>query len=157
MANLTDYLDRRRGAASALAKRAGLSEGALSSIRSGQRRPSPELAKRIEQATDGEVSATSLLGLDTGDPARVQRLHDGHWLVWTNGRGEAPIPSEVLNDLGVGPGQAVAFRKTDRGWEVSSVKRDLRGVQEQAAKFARPGGGVVDELIAERRADARRE
>lgn len=157
MANLSDYLGRRRGAANALAREAGVSKGTLSMIRSGKGHPSPELAKRIEQATGGEVSAASLLGLDAGSAARTQRLRDGHWLVWTSDGGDGPIPSDVLKDLGVGPGEALAFRRTSRGWEVSSVKRDLRGVQEQAAKFARPEGGVVDELIAERREDARRE
>lgn len=157
MTNLADYLDRRRGEASALAQRAGVSKGALSSIRHGQRRPSPELAKRIEQATDGEVSAASLLGLDAGAPARLQRLNDGRWLVWTGDRGEAPIPIEVLDDLGVGPGETVAFRRTDHGWELRSVERDLRGVQELAARFVRPGSSVVDELIAERRAEVERE
>ncbi len=157
MANFADYLDSRRGAASALARRVGVSKGTLSSIRTGKSRPSPELANRIEQATEGEVSAASLLGLDSGSPARSQRLGNGHWLVWTSERGEAPIPAEVLQDLEVGPGEALALRKTERGWEITSVNADMRGVQERASKFVRPGVSVVDELIAERRAEAARE
>lgn len=157
MANFTDYLDSRRGAASALARRLGISKGTLSSIRTGRSRPSPELAKKIEQATDGEVTAASLLGLETGAGARSQRLDARRWLVWTGGRGEAPVPLEVLEDLGVAPGEPIAFRKTERGWEVTSVERDMRAVQERMSRFVRPGVSVVDELIAERRLEAERE
>lgn len=157
MANLSDYLARHRGAASALAREAGVSKGALSSIRSGKSRPSPELAKRIEHATDGEVTAASLLGLESGASARSHRLHDGRWIVWASDRDDVPVPAEVLEDLGIEPGEPVAFRRTDRGWELTSAKRDLRGVQEFASKFAHPGSSAVDELIAERRADAERE
>ena len=64
MANLDDYLSQRRGRQAALARRLNLGAGTLSSIRSGYRRPSPELAKRIEDATDGEVRAATLLGGD---------------------------------------------------------------------------------------------
>ncbi len=157
MANFADYLDSRRGAASALAKRVGISKGTLSSIRTGKSRPSPELAKKIEQATEGEVTAASLLGLESGAAARSLRLDARRWLVWTGDRGEAPVPLEVLEDLGVGPGEAIAFRKSERGWEVTSVKNDMQGVQGRTSKFARPGVSVVDELIAERRAEAARE
>ena len=157
MANFADYLDSRRGAASALAKRVGISKGTLSSIRTGKSRPSPELAKKIEQATEGEVTAASLLGLESGAAARSLQLDARRWLVWTGDRGEAPVPLEVLEDLGVEPGEAIAFRKSERGWEVTSVKNDMQGVQERTSKFARPGVSVVDELIAERRAEAARE
>ena len=157
MANFADYLDSRRGAASALARRVGVSKGTLSSIRTGKSRPSPELAKKIEQATEGEVTAASLLGLESGAAARSLRLDARRWLVWTGDRGEAPVPLEVLEDLGVGPGEAIAFRKSERGWEVTSVKNDMQGVQGRTSKFARPGVSVVDELIAERRAEAARE
>ncbi len=157
MTNFSDYLDSRRGAAAVLAARLGVSKGTLSSIRTGRSRPSPELAKRIEQATDGEVTAASLLGLESGAAARTQRLDARRWLIWTGDRGEAPVPGEVLEDLGVAPGEAIAIRKTERGWEVTSAKADMRGVQERARKFARPGVSIVDELIAERRAEAARE
>ena len=157
MSNFSDYLDSRRGAASALAKRVGISKGTLSSIRTGRSRPSPQLAKKIEQATEGEVTAASLLGLVSGAPARSQRLDAKRWLIWTGDRGEAPVPLEVLEDLGIAPGEPIAFRKSERGWEVTSVKNDMRGVQERTRKFARPGVSVVDELIAERRAEAERE
>jgi transcriptional regulator with XRE-family HTH domain len=157
MANFADYLDSRRGAASALARQVGISKGTLSSIRTGKSRPSPELAKKIEQATDGEVTAASLLGLESGAAARSLRLDARRWLIWTGDRGGAPVPLEVLEDLGVEPGEAIAFRKSERGWEVTSVKNDMRGVQERTSKFARPGVSVVDELIAERRAEAARE
>ncbi len=131
-----------------------MSKGALSSIRSGKSRPSPQLARRIERATGGEVTAASLLGLETGASARLQKLHDGRWLVWASDGDDVPVPAEVIEDLGIRPGEPVAFRRTDRGWELTSAKRDLQGVQELARKFAHPGSSIVDELIAERRTDA---
>ncbi|HEY5411201.1 MAG TPA: helix-turn-helix domain-containing protein [Caulobacteraceae bacterium] len=155
--NLADYLSRHRGAANALAREAGVSKGALSSIRSGKSRPSAELAKRIEHATGGEVTAASLLGLESGASARSHRLYDGRWIVWASDRDDVPVPTAVVKDLGIEPGEPVVFRRTDRGWELTSAKRDLRGVQELARKFVHPGSSIVDELIAERRADAERE
>ena len=46
-----------------LAGEVASSKGYLSDIERGKRRPSPELAKRIEAATNGEVTAAELLGL----------------------------------------------------------------------------------------------
>lgn len=46
-----------------LAELVGSSKSYVSQIESGIRRPSPELAKRIEAVTNGEVTAAELLGL----------------------------------------------------------------------------------------------
>lgn len=51
---------------SSLAKNAGLATPYISQIETGSRRPSPEAAKRIEAATNGEVTAAELLGLKSG-------------------------------------------------------------------------------------------
>ena len=47
----------------ALAEAVASSKGYLSDIEQGERRPSPGLAKRIDAATNGEVTAAELLGL----------------------------------------------------------------------------------------------
>jgi transcriptional regulator with XRE-family HTH domain len=157
MANLDEYLGRARGRTAEVARNAGISTATLSLIRSGRRRPSPEVAKRIETATLGEVRASQLLGLGPAEAKPPQRLHTGAWLVWADERGEASIPREVLEDLEVEPGQAVVFSRDGDRWEITSALRDVRSVQEMAARFVRPGVSMVDELIAERRAEAARE
>jgi transcriptional regulator with XRE-family HTH domain len=157
MANLDDYLRKSGDSQSALAKRAGVSSGTLSSVRSGHRRASPALARKIEAATGGQVRAASLLGLG-GETARPpKQLHDGRWVVWTDSDGAALLPAQVLEALGVGPGEAIGLVQTEEGWQIRSVRRDQEGVQERAAKFIQPGRSIVDELIAERRAEAERE
>ncbi|MBR9834055.1 MAG: helix-turn-helix transcriptional regulator, partial [Alphaproteobacteria bacterium] len=48
-----------------LATKVSLATSYLSQIETGARRPSPEAAKRIEVATNGEVTAAELLGIET--------------------------------------------------------------------------------------------
>ncbi|MEM6557984.1 MAG: helix-turn-helix domain-containing protein [Pseudomonadota bacterium] len=54
----------------AFAKLIGTSAAYISQIESGHRRPSIELAKRIEKATRGRVPAAILMGLDTSKAVR---------------------------------------------------------------------------------------
>jgi len=62
---LADYLEEQgHGALTRLAKAAGTSKGYLADIVDGRRTPSVAFAKRIEAATQGQISAISLLGLD---------------------------------------------------------------------------------------------
>lgn len=154
MANLIEYLRQTGRTQLGLAKQAGIAPSTLSAIRSGQRRPSPRLAKAIEAATGGEVKAAEMLGL-TGESSRPPlQLDESRWLVWTDRAGAGFVPPEILKDLEVKPERAVVFRRKGRVWEVSSAERDMREVRDMTAKFARPGSSVVDELIAERRAEA---
>ncbi|MEM9938785.1 MAG: helix-turn-helix transcriptional regulator [Pseudomonadota bacterium] len=46
-----------------LAERCGVSEVSIFAYERGTRRPRPEIARRIEAATNGEVTAVELLGL----------------------------------------------------------------------------------------------
>lgn len=46
----------------------GVSQATLSKIECGSAVPSPQTAKRIEAATNGEVTAAELLGLNTDEP-----------------------------------------------------------------------------------------
>ncbi len=53
-----------------LADALGTTKGYVSEIERGIRHPSPDLAKRIEAFTNGEVTAAELLGLDPATPKR---------------------------------------------------------------------------------------
>lgn len=60
---------RGRGAVTLLQKRTGLTFAAVSRLVKGQAAPSPRSAVLLERATDGAVSAASLLGLPPGRAA----------------------------------------------------------------------------------------
>lgn len=55
--------------------RCGVSEAAIRHYETGQRRPRPEIARRIEQATNGEVTAAELLGVSA--PAVRRGVREG--------------------------------------------------------------------------------
>jgi len=58
---LEEYLFRAKESKKAFTKRLGISESHLYQILRGDRYPSKELAKRIEEATDGKVTRHELL------------------------------------------------------------------------------------------------
>lgn len=59
--NLREWLFRKKKTVTDLAKEINVSRTHLNLISNGIRTPSPELAKRIEQATNGEVTKEELL------------------------------------------------------------------------------------------------
>lgn len=61
--NLDEYLWKNKVRQRDFAALIGSTDSMVSWLRSGGRRPSVELAKRIEKATNGEVTAVELLGL----------------------------------------------------------------------------------------------
>lgn len=58
---LAEYLFRKKIKQTEFARRVGVSRVHLGEILRGRRRPSIGLAKKIEQATDGDVSKEELL------------------------------------------------------------------------------------------------
>ena len=129
MANLSEYLDGARGRQAKLAKRLGLGAGTLSSIRSGKRRPSTELAKRIEAATEGEVSAGSLLGLsESGSVFQHESpprdLKDGRWGAVVGVDGSLVLTPEVVRALGFTPGELLVLRPEGEDVRINSA--DMR-------------------------------
>jgi hypothetical protein len=125
-------------------------------IKSGRRRPSPEVAKRIENATDGEVKASSLLGLGGNAPV-TRRLGPGRWLLETNEEGYVRLPPELLAELMLPQGGKLLLFNTEGEGRLISAEESVRRVQARFAKYRVPGRSVVDELIAERRAEAAKE
>lgn len=70
MMTLKEYFAQQgRGSQTELARAVGTSKGYLSQITKGERFPGRELAKKIEDATDGKVPAWRLLDLDEPEAA----------------------------------------------------------------------------------------
>ena len=161
MASLEHYLSQQRGRQSRLAKELGLAAGTLSSIKAGHRRPSAALAQRIEAATDGEVRATALLGLEgtgaTSDYEPPRPISGGRWSVRVSPDGSLRLSAGMLQALGFAPGERLLFTPEDERVRVHSTDTALKDIQAEVRAKTRPGVSLVDELIAERRAEAARE
>lgn len=68
------------------------------------------------------------------------------------------LPAKVLQELDLKEGSDIEFR-VERGSVriLPSVHERVRRVQEKMRKYIKPGRSAVDELIAERRAEAEKE
>ncbi|MDP3895048.1 MAG: AbrB/MazE/SpoVT family DNA-binding domain-containing protein [Mesorhizobium sp.] len=81
--------------------------------------------------------------------ARVQlRIGDG---------GRVVIPADMRAALGVKPGDTLVARVVDGELSLMSQKSAVRRAQQLVRRFVPEGVSLVDELIAERRAEAARE
>jgi antitoxin PrlF len=79
--------------------------------------------------------------------------------VWTSvdKHGRIVIPAEMREELELKAGTRVRLGIEDGELRVMSAAEGIRRVQARAAKYIKPGRSLVDELIAERRAEAARE
>lgn len=71
--------------------------------------------------------------------------------------GRLVIPAEIRRELGLEEGEPVTMRVEDGELRIWSVSEGIRRVQERMKPYIVPGQSVVDELIAERRAEVARE
>ena len=71
--------------------------------------------------------------------------------------GRLVIPAEMRRALGLEEGTSVVLRVEDGELRVWSVREGIRRAQAIASKYIVPGQSVVDELIAERRAENARD
>jgi AbrB family looped-hinge helix DNA binding protein len=71
--------------------------------------------------------------------------------------GRLVIPAEIRRELGLEEGEPVVMRVEDGELRIWSVSEGIRRVQERMKPYVIPGQSIVDELIAERRAEAARE
>lgn len=69
-------------------------------------------------------------------------------------QGRLVVPAGLCEALGFKPGDSLVVRAQDGRLIVESRESAVRRIQE---RFATPGRSLVDELIAERRLEARRE
>ena len=162
MANLDDYLSQRRGRQAALARRLNLGAGTLSSIRSGYRRPSPELAKRIEDATDGEVRAATLLGVEEKGAAfdhetAPQPLSGGRWMAKVAADGSLYLTPEAVAAMGLEPGERLVMRPDGEEVRINSSDKALKAIRKEFRRLVPEGRSVVGEFLADKKAEAARE
>lgn len=61
--NLSDYFHQNAVEQQVFAKKVGISKSLLSRIKNGTRKPRIDVAKKIEKATGGKVTAAALIGL----------------------------------------------------------------------------------------------
>lgn len=71
--------------------------------------------------------------------------------------GRVVIPAEMRAAMMVKPGDVVTAEVIDGEFRIVSPRVAIRQAQELARKLIPPGVNLVDELIADRRAEARRE
>jgi len=75
-----------------------------------------------------------------------------------NPNGRIVIPASIRRELGVEPGDTILMEVEDGVLRIESVASRIARVQRQFAHLVKPGGLLAsDELIAERREEARRE
>jgi len=71
--------------------------------------------------------------------------------------GRIVIPAEMREALGLKPGDTLLMDVEDGVLRMESFLSRVRRIQEEFRPYAKPGILASDELIAERRAEARRE
>ena len=71
--------------------------------------------------------------------------------------GRIVIPAEYRRALGLREGDPVMVQLDDGELRILTRAQAIRRAQEIVAKYVPPGRSLVDELIAERRAEAARE
>ena len=71
--------------------------------------------------------------------------------------GRVVIPATFRKQPGFHPGDTVVIEQDGDAVKISSYAQVLKEVQEHFRQYVKPGQSVVDELIAERRAEAAQE
>jgi AbrB family looped-hinge helix DNA binding protein len=71
--------------------------------------------------------------------------------------GRIVIPAAIREEMGFTPGDTLLMDVEDGVLRIESYPARIRRIQREFAKYAKPGILASDELIADRREDARRE
>jgi AbrB family looped-hinge helix DNA binding protein len=74
-----------------------------------------------------------------------------------NQNGRIVIPVSIRKEMNIDPGDDLLMEVEDGVLRIESYRARIRRIQEEFKQFAMPGIRASDELIAERRAEARRE
>jgi AbrB family looped-hinge helix DNA binding protein len=71
--------------------------------------------------------------------------------------GRIVIPASIRQEMGIEPGETLLLDVEDGVLRIESYPSRIRRIQQEFAQYAKPGILASDELIAERREEARRE
>lgn len=71
--------------------------------------------------------------------------------------GRIVIPAQLREKLGVKPGDTIWLEEDNEQVRISSVRQTIRKAQELVRQYVPEGVSLVDDLLAERRAEAERE
>ena len=74
-----------------------------------------------------------------------------------NENGRIVIPSRVRNALGIKPGDEVILELDEHEVHLTTLRQRVAKAQKLVRQHVKPGISLVDELIAERREEAKRE
>jgi len=74
-----------------------------------------------------------------------------------NENGRVVIPASYRKALGIKAGDQVILRMEDDELRITTMKRRIERAQRRIRQYVKPGVSLADELIAERRAAAKRE
>jgi AbrB family looped-hinge helix DNA binding protein len=74
-----------------------------------------------------------------------------------NESGRVVIPIQFREALGIEPGDEVIFSSDGETFRIETQKQRIRRAQERVRQYIDPSRSLVDELIAERRDEFRKE
>jgi AbrB family looped-hinge helix DNA binding protein len=74
-----------------------------------------------------------------------------------NANGRIVIPAPIRQRMNLEPGDSIVMEVEDGVLRIESYRARIRRIQEEFKQYAKPGILASDELIAERREEARRE
>jgi AbrB family looped-hinge helix DNA binding protein len=74
-----------------------------------------------------------------------------------NQNGRIVIPAAIRHEMGLKTGETLLMEVEDGVLRIESYSARIRRIQQEFAQYAKPGVLASDELIAERREEARRE
>ena len=74
-----------------------------------------------------------------------------------NENGRVVIPASFRKALGIEAGDEVILRLEDDELRITTMERRIRAAQSMVRKYVKPGVSLVDELIADRRREAKHE
>ena len=74
-----------------------------------------------------------------------------------NESGRVVIPASFRKALGINAGDEVVLRLEDDELRITTMKHRIAEAQRLVRKYLKPGTSLVDELLAERREEARKE
>jgi len=92
--------------------------------------------------------------MSTTNPCVKEVLHAK---VPLSSNGRIVIPAAIRQELGFAPGDTLLMEVEDGVLRIESYPARIRRIQQEIAQFAKPGILASDELVAERREEARRE